>query len=428
LSLIESDVPTDGYAFLLERNKVKKAVVNGTIRYVPDKNINDPNAPILPVRRDGKEYLIQFHDPRIAAAMKGSMTAWQPGWVMSALHSLTRAYANLLTTYNPTFVVGNVPRDIETAIINAQQFGMKGSAGAVMKGVAPAFKGILKTVRETGDGSTYWEKRYQQFYNAGGQNVLNQVGDAIKKSGDISKIINQINAADAQGARAKMKNLFVGSANSIAANVEAVNLAAENATRLAFFDAMVKQLESEGVPTQDAVDRAAFHAKNLTTNFSKGGEYKNALNTFYLFFNASLQGSMALMNAVVNSPAARKAVAGLVVMGFTQELVNGLLSGDDNDDGVKDYDTIGEYDKTHNIIFPDLTGTGTYVKIPLAYGLNTFYNGGRVLGNVLRGAMFDDKGTYTPSQAAASVVGTTTELINPFGGNNMWTFAVPNRT
>jgi hypothetical protein len=425
LGLIESDVPTDGYAFLLERNKVKKAVVNGTIRYVPDKNINDPNAPILPVRRDGKEYLIQFHDPRIAAAMKGSMTAWQPGWVMSALHSLTRAYANLLTTYNPTFVVGNVPRDIETAIINAQQFGMKGSAGAVMKGVAPAFKGILKTVRETGDGSTYWEKRYQQFYNAGGQNVLNQVGDAIKKSGDISKIINQINAADAQGARAKMKNLFVGSANSIAANVEAVNLAAENATRLAFFDAMVKHLESEGVPTQDAVDRAAFHAKNLTTNFSKGGEYKNALNTFYLFFNASLQGSMALMNAVVNSPAARKAVAGLVVMGFTQELVNGLLSGDDNDDGVKDYDTIGEYDKTHNIIFPDLTGTGTYVKIPLAYGLNTFYNGGRVLGNVLRGAMFDDKGTYTPSQAAASVVGTTTELINPFGGNNMWTFAFP---
>jgi hypothetical protein len=425
LSLIESDVPTDGYAFLLERNKVKKAVVNGTIRYVPDKNINDPNAPILPVRRDGKEYLIEFHDPRIAAAMKGSVTAWQPGKVMSALHSLTRAYANLLTTYNPTFIVGNVPRDIETAIVTAQQFDMKGSAGAVMKGFAPAFKGILKTVRETGDGSTYWEKRYKQFYNAGGQNVLNQVGDAIKKSGDISKIINQINAADSQGARAKMKNLFVGSANSIAANVEAVNLSAENATRLAFFDAMVKQLESQGVPTQDAVDRAAFHAKNLTTNFSKGGEYKNALNTFYLFFNASLQGSMALMNAVVNSPAARKAVAGLVVMGFTQELVNGLLSGDDNDDGVKDYDTIGEYDKTHNIIFPDLTGTGTYVKIPLAYGLNTFYNGGRVLGNVLRGAMFDDKGTYTPSQAAASVVGTTTELINPFGGNNMWTFVAP---
>jgi hypothetical protein len=425
LGLIESDVPTDGYAFLLERSKVKKAIVNGTIRYVPDKNINDPNAPILPVRRDGKEYLIQFHDPRIAAAMKGSMTAWQPGWVMSALHSLTRAYASLLTTYNPTYTVGNVPRDIETAIVNAQQFDMKGSAGAVMKGFAPAFKGILKTVRETGDGSTYWEKRYQQFYNAGGQNVLNQVGDAIKKSGDISKIINQINAADAKGARAKMKNLFVGSANSIAANVEAVNLSAENATRLAFFDAMVKQLESQGVPTQDAVDRAAFHAKNLTTNFSKGGEYKNALNTFYLFFNASLQGSMALMSAIVNSPAARKAVAGLVVMGFTQELVNGLLSGDDNDDGVKDYDTIGEYDKTHNIIFPDLTGTGTYVKIPLAYGLNTFYNGGRVLGNVLRGAMFDDKGTYTPSQAAASVVGTTTELINPFGGNNMWTFVFP---
>jgi hypothetical protein len=133
---------------------------------------------------------------------------------------------------------------------------------------------------------------------------------------------------------------------------------------------------------------------------------------------------MALFNTLVNSRKARKMMGGIVVLGFVADVLAAMVSGDDDEDGIKDYDTLNEYTLSHNIVLPDNFGTGENVKIPLAYGLNAFYNSGRVLSNVLRGAM-GHKGTYDPSQAAASVMGTASELINPFGGSNKWNWIVP---
>jgi hypothetical protein len=171
-------------------------------------------------------------------------------------------------------------------------------------------------------------------------------------------------------------------------------------------------------------ERGCCGCTQLTTNFGKGGEMKTAFNTFYLFFNASLQGSMAIFTSLVNNPKGRKLVAGVITAGFIMELLNGAISDDEDDDGIKDYDNLGDYVLSHNIILPDLNGDGTFNRVPLAYGINMFYNFGRVMGNMARGAMGDD-GTYTPQEAAASTVGTVVESFNPFGGNNFWTFAAP---
>jgi hypothetical protein len=254
------------------------------------------------------------------------------------------------------------------------------------------------------------------------------MSSSMKKTQDVRKIIDEIVIADKGGNRARVKQLFTGETNSLYAAFNALieaNGAVENGTRLAFFDAMMTNLEAQGVPTDLAVERAAFHARNLTTNFAKGGEYKNGFNTAYLFFNATLQGAMALLNAMYNSKKVRKAIAGIVVLGFASDMINAILSSDDDDDGIKDYDTIdNEYTLSHNFLFPDVFGTGENLKIPLAYGLNTFFNSGRVLSNLLRGTI-GDKGTYDASQAAASVVGTIGDLINPFGGSNKWNWIVP---
>ena len=434
LKLLESDIPTDGYAQVLQTRPMKKAISNGRIRYVPDRDFDkkydpdDANSPIMAVRRGGKEVLIGIHDRRIASAMKGSTAAPVAAHpIVNGLHAFTRTYANLLTTWNPEFMLGNLPRDIETAIVNSQQFDMQGTGKHILKKVGPAIKQILRYNTNRRDPNNYWQKRYEQFYNGGGQNVLNQMSSSIKKTQDVRKIIDEIVIADKGGNRARVKQLFTGETNSLysAFNflIEA-NGAVENGTRLAFFDAMMTNLEAQGVPTDLAVERAAFHARNLTTNFAKGGEYKNGFNTAYLFFNASLQGSMALLNAMVNSKKVRKAIAGIVVLGFASDMINAILSSDDDDDGIKDYDTINEYTLSHNFLFPDVFGTGENLKIPLGYGLNTFFNSGRVLSNLLRGTI-GDKGTYDASQAAASVVGTIGDLVNPFGGSNKWNWIVP---
>jgi hypothetical protein len=81
LKLLESDIPTDGYAQVLQTRPMKKAISNGRIRYVPDRDFDkkydpdDTNSPIMAVRRGGKEVLIGIHDRRIASAMKGSTAA-----------------------------------------------------------------------------------------------------------------------------------------------------------------------------------------------------------------------------------------------------------------------------------------------------------------------------------------------------------------
>jgi hypothetical protein len=434
LKLLESDIPTDGYAQVLQTRPMKKAISNGRIRYVPDRDFDkkydpdDANSPIMAVRRGGKEVLIGIHDRRIASAMKGSTAAPVAAHpIVNGLHAFTRTYANLLTTWNPEFMLGNLPRDIETAIVNSQQFDMQGTGKHILKKVGPAIKQIYLYNTNRKDPNNYWQKRYEQFYNGGGQNVLNQMSSSIKKTQDVRKIIDEIVIADKGGNRARVKQLFTGETNSLYASFNALieaNGAVENGTRLAFFDAMMTNLEAQGVPTDLAVERAAFHARNLTTNFAKGGEYKNGFNTAYLFFNASLQGSMALLNAMYNSKKVRKAIAGIVVLGFASDMINAILSSDDDDDGIKDYDTINEYTLSHNFLFPDVFGTGENFKIPLGYGLNTFFNSGRVLSNLLRGTI-GDKGTYDASQAAASVVGTIGDLINPFGGSNKWNWIVP---
>jgi hypothetical protein len=428
LRLLESDdIDTTGIpAYVRERHPLRRIMRNGTITHMPDRNFNDPNDPILAVRVGGEEVLIGFDDTRLANALKGTSTS-QANAFLGGLHSLTRLYANLLTSWNPAFILSNLPRDIETAAFNAQQYGVKNIGMSVLKKVAPAGKAIMKVVNNKEGADPYWANRYKEFKENGGANVLNQMASDIDNAKDIKKTINKIVEADAKGNRNLTKQLWVGTkkgTGSIINYVEAMNTAAENSVRLAFFDKMVLELEGQGVPKERALKEAAIAARQLTTNFAKGGELKYGLNTFYLFFNASLQGSMAMLNSLVNNKRGRQLVGSVVAMGFTMDWINALMSGDEDEDGILDYDDLNEYKLAHSIVLPDLNGDGTFVTIPLAYGINMFYNLGRSMANITRGA-YGHNGTHTPAQAASSTLGTVVETINPFGGNNLETFLSP---
>jgi len=108
-------------------------------------------------------------------------------------------------------------------------------------------------------------------------------------------------------------------------------------------------------------------------------------------------------------------------------MLNAAASDDEDKDGVLDYDNFNENRLSNYILIPDFTGTGTHISIPLAYGLNIFYNAGRSLSNFTRG-LAGAEGTYTAGEAAASTVGKAVSTINPFGGNNMLSFLSPTQT
>ena len=421
LNLLQDDsIDTRDFAQVLETHPIKRVMRNGRISHMPDRDFHNPNLPILAVRKGGVEHLIGFHDPRIANAFKGQSTR-QANKFVGAMHSLVRVYANMLTSWNPAFLFGNAPRDIETALFNSQQYNMKGSSKDMMKGIYPAGRAILAASLGSDGGKPYWRNRYQQFYENGGQNVLNQMGSDIDNHKDIKKTIEKIVEADGKGQKTVVKALMTGVGKkgaSLVGHVEALNSAVENGIRLSFFDAVAKNLEAQGVPEKTALREAAAAARQLTTNFAKGGQTKTFWNSFYLFYNASLQGSMAMINATINSKKARGILGGVVVMGFLMDQLNAAFSGDEDEDEYLDYDNIGEYKLAHSIILPDMNQDGVFQTIPMAYGLNMFYNAGRSMSALLRGK-------YTVGQAASSTLGTAVGTLNPFGGNNPLTFIAP---
>ena len=124
------------------------------------------------------------------------------------------------------------------------------------------------------------------------------------------------------------------------------------------------------------------------------------MNAFYLFYNASLQGSFALLNAALRSKKVQKLWGGVIAAGFLQDQLNAVLSEED-EDGKRIYDKIPDYILEHNLILPDPFGftERSYIAIPMPYGLNMAHNIGRATGQVARGGTTIGKGT-------SSIVGT----------------------
>ena len=434
LNLLEKEPEqTKEFAYILSEHPLKRVMKNGRITSMPDRSFYNSNLPVMAVRRGGKEFLIAFPDRRVGDAMVSVASPEQVNSFVRGVHTLTRTYANLVTSWNPAFVLGNLPRDIETAIINSRQYGIQGSAKDIInpKRLGKAANAVrLELVKgDKSKGDPYWRNRYRQFYENGGKNSLNQMSDLAENQKNIEGTINDIIAADAKGQAATVKRLMtspIKGVKSLFGYAELMNDMAENSVRLSFFDAVMVQLEKEGVPTDRAAKEAAAAARQLTTNFAKGGTRKTLLNSLYLFFNASMQGTFGVINGLVNSPKARQLLAGLMAAGFTQEMLNGLVfAEDEDDDGITDYDTLKEWEKESNIIFPDINKDGTFVKIPMAYGLNIFYNAGRVAGEQLRRGVFGQEGLPTPQQAAGGVLSQVVTTLNPIGGHNVLTFFAP---
>ena len=171
--------------------------------------------------------------------------------------------------------------------------------------------------------------------------------------------------------------------------MENYNTVVENAIRVATFKALAPRIGEE---------RAAFAARNVSVDFAKGGEYKSLMNSMYLFYNASLQGTFALLSAATRSSKVRKIWVGLMVAGLLQDQLNSALS-DEDEDGQLVYDKVPDYVLEHNLIFPDPFGITdrSHIAIPMPYGLNMAVNAGRSLSRAARGG-------YTPGEAGSSVL------------------------
>lgn len=411
LKLLRSDPSvTSAYAEIMKRPPTKRTLVNGKVRDITDLGDRDD---VFVVKEDGKDVHVELFNPDLGLALKGTTGTGSAtlGTIVRGLSKLNRYLSSINTSFNPEFVISNMLRDLQTAGVNIGQFEEEGLSGRIVKDVSKALAGIKRSIRDN-DNSSEWSKIYKDFVDAGGQNVTNQMTTVADRMEDIRGLVGDIADKGARGKWNQVKNSFVGKgAGSLLSTLEDYNTIVENGVRVATYKALLDRGFSR--------ERAAQAARNVTVNFAKGGEYKNFMNAFYLFYNASLQGSFALLNAALRSKKVQRIWAGVIVAGLVQDQLNAMISGED-EDGEKQYDKIPDYILEHNLVLMDpfgIVGDRGYIAIPMPYGLNMAHNIGRASSRALRGA-------YDPGEAASTIGGTIIGTLNPLGGMETWANAV----
>ena len=414
LELLRADpTKTRDYATILESLPTTEQLRNGKVVRATDQRVYlDPF--IYTVKEDGKDVYVRLADANIAKALKGDtgVGAGPLGSVVRGMGKINRYLSSINTSYNPEFFVTNLLRDLQTAGVNINQYDEKAMTTQIMKGVSGALRGIKRSIINS-DDSSEWSKYYKDFVEAGGQNATNQMSTIADQMENIQGLLGDISDQGVRGKWNSVKNSFIGKkAGSLLSTIESYNTVIENGIRVSTYKAMLDRGFSR--------ERAAQAARNVTVNFAKGGEYKTFMNAFYLFYNASLQGSFALLNAALKSKKVQKIWAGTIAAGFLQDQLNGMLS-DEDEDGRLVYDKIQPYILEHNLILPDPFGftERSYIAIPMPYGLNMAHNIGRATSQTARG------GT-SAGKATSSIVGTIVDVINPIGGTESFTnFAAP---
>jgi len=375
-------------------------VNTGLVRYEEQSRIQPEDQDFtVTAKFDGEERRVTMNraNPaarRLADSMR-NLTQHQLDWVTQHLGKLNRFLSAVNTSWNPEFVITNAFRDIQTAAINLTGEQQDGIVTGTLRDYRPAL--VAATKGEFGrEGGGEWARWYKEFQAEGGRISFNQIDDipGIKKK--LQQSFAMASAKDSPRADVlTVKRAFF----ALRDTVGALNGGVENAVRLAAY----KNAREGGMSKA----QAASLAKNLTVNFNRRGQMGPALNAAYLFFNASMQGSVRIITAM-KSPRVRKVLAGVAMAGFAMELLNAMLSAED-DDGESVYDKIADYEKSRNFIIM-LPDGGSFVKVPMPYGYNVFANAGRTVAEILR------RGGDRWQESGANLIVSVVDAFNPVGG------------
>lgn len=374
----------------------------------------------------GHEIRMQLNDDLLARAY-GNLGAEGLGAVLQAGRTLNTWLSKVYTGYNPEFIFVNVIRDFITGLAN-----LTGEQGATMalraaQRYPKAFKDLLKYAINP-EKATQSIKDYREDGGNTGAAYLDDMerigGNLANEYAKLQGVVKNLRERNVRGAAA------AGIARPIqflVAWIEKLNIAGENAMRLAIYQAMRDSGKGRAA--------AASAAKNTTVNFNRKGELGLQMNAMWLFFNAAVQGTSAIAHS--HFKGANKGQAWAFsgsVIGLSY-LASLLAAGDDEEDDK--YESVGEYERSRNLLIRTENG---FAKIPVPYGYGFFHNLGRALADLQRtGEMgklpwhlasgFIEE--FTPFGSMVAGKGPDSQQALTFMGPTAWQiFAVPalNRT
>lgn len=369
----------------------------------------EPNE--MAVKVGGEEHRIIFHDPRLARAL-GTVGADQMGWFIKAMSVVGRWFSMARTMLNPEFVLTNAFRDMSAAQINIGAFADADRHAIRLAMVRDWRKALVGAYRGAGNkADTEWTRYYREFEKAGGKVSFWTLEQPEAGQADLNR---RIWLASGPRAARIAKTIISPSAffstrdNGVLHAIERINIAVDNAIRLSAFVAARKRGWSEA--------QAASLAKNLTVNFNRRGEGGATANALYVFFNASVQGSVTMLKAMRSKKVAMIAL-GLIAAGFLNDMSNAYLS-DEDDDGVLFYDKIPDYESQSSFQFMLGKDSETAGAIPMPYGWRIFPYLGQQIGKIRRGVKEPDA---VMADFAVALMGS----FSPVNGSDIYSFLMP---
>jgi hypothetical protein len=362
---------------------------------------------VVMVKDFGEVHFVVFNPDNerammVARSMKNLDFDKMPRWLQIA-NKGTRFIASLLTARNPEFWVTNLARDIQGALINMDSTEAEGMQAKAIRNMPSAFKGMRSMVRGEGDGE--WARYARDMEEAGGTTgYMQSFDDDDARMDDLRKEVDRMQQGKADPRRLGRLTLqFIDDYNNII----------ENAVRLSVFQAA----RDAGVSTP----KAASIAKNITINFNRKGNATPSINALYMFFNASVQGTARMAQALAKSRRTQVVAGALVGIGFLLDMFNRMAADEDEETGRNQYDLIPEFDKTRNWIIMNPMRPGEYVKIPLPIGFHLFPNVGRLVSDALY-----RKDPRNASEYGWAMAGMVLNTFSPFGtGPSISQFLLP---
>lgn len=268
------------------------------------------------VFRDGKLWELTVDDTLFDALKALSPDAVESNTLTKVIRASNNLFKSLVTGYNPTFLVRNTVRDLQTA-------------GLYTRDGKAFLKNYPKALAEIKNNGEYW-----QMYKALGgsySSVFDYATGTVKEP--------------------------TGKAGKLLARLEALNMATEQAPRLAEFMSVV---EKGGVNSETLAD-ALCAAADVTVNFGRAGTLGKVLNANYVpFLNPGIQGFDKMIRRVTETKGGRewaKLVGRAVVLGIAPTLLNALLYHDD-----EEWDDLRDSDKDTNYMFK--LKDGIWLKLP----------------------------------------------------------------
>lgn len=427
LKLVEDNKELASDIFEVENESSRRTYVdrldNGdlAIRRMKAKfNQNVSESELVTVIDDkGNHVRIWVKDPALARTLRGE-NVQRAHKLIKSLGAATRFLSVVNTTYSPDFLLSNPIRDVGSALLNITEAAgvdpkFKLDHRELMKKVLQDWSVSRKTIWNVLRGKSAnaeWNNWFEEYKTNGAYTQMygQHDFDSLHK-----ELESRVKAASSDGVIAGTMK-YVDIAKEW---VTALSNSLENSVRLSVFKNFAEGYMLKGMAKEDALQKAASVALNITVNFTRKGGASPILSSLYAFANASIQANLRLLRTIFSDKKRAVKMIGAFTGGtMLMAALNREIGGDD-DDGVSHYDKIPSWVKNGNLIFMSPVGDGSYIKIPLPYGFHLF----NVLGHAFDGAI---TGHVNPMESGVDLLKAMFGNFSPIGEmEEGWTMFVP---